>query len=134
MASGARGATLYLRGLPDEVVRESKARAARRGLTLTAYVAELLERAATDQTADVPVPGDLAEDLAWYREHRARLATEFAGEYVAVVDQQVVDHDREFAPLARRTRERFGERPVLMPKCADAERLVSLPSPRIAGR
>ena len=45
MAASEDGATLYLRGLPRTVVRESKARAARRGITLTAYVAEILVRA-----------------------------------------------------------------------------------------
>lgn len=134
MAGGARGATLYLRGLREEVVRESKARAARRGITLTAYVTELLEREVSDQPAEDRVSAGVTSDLAWYRENRERLSGRHADQYVAVVDHQVVDHDREFAALAHRVFERLGDRTVVIPNCILAERLVSLPSPRVTDR
>ncbi|MDR7397448.1 MAG: DUF5678 domain-containing protein [Armatimonadota bacterium] len=44
-----RGRTLYLRGLPEPLVREAKATAARRGITLAALVAEALR-----QVVDTP--------------------------------------------------------------------------------
>ncbi|MDR7521831.1 MAG: DUF5678 domain-containing protein [Armatimonadota bacterium] len=47
----ARGTTLYLRGLPEALVREAKATAARRGVTLAALVAEALQ-----QAVGAPVP------------------------------------------------------------------------------
>jgi len=50
----ARGATLYLRGLPETLVREAKATAARRGVTLAALVAEALQQAVGVQ---LPPPG-----------------------------------------------------------------------------
>lgn len=132
VADGERSATLYLRGLPESVVRESKARAARRGITLTAYVAELLARALTAADPQPARPGaGLDADLDWYREHRDGLAARHAGEYLAILDEQVVDHDHDFAPLARRVHERFGGRPILMPKCVAGGRVVNLPSPRV---
>ncbi|MDR7555587.1 MAG: DUF5678 domain-containing protein [Armatimonadota bacterium] len=50
----ARGTTLYLRGLPEVLVREAKATAARRGVTLTALVAEALQQVVG---VTVPLPG-----------------------------------------------------------------------------
>ncbi|MGH3666149.1 MAG: hypothetical protein ACRDU8_08715 [Egibacteraceae bacterium] len=133
MAQDKHDATLYLRGLPKAVVRESKARAARQGMTLTAYVTEILARAAgVDDEDPVATDGGLAADRAWYLHNRDRLAEQHEGSYLAVLDQQVVDHDAEFAALARRVRDRFGRRPVLMPKCVSGGRVVTLPSPRIA--
>lgn len=76
----------------------------------------------------------VTSDLAWYRENRERLSGRYADQYVAVVDHQVVDHDREFAALAHRVFERFGDRTVVIPNCILAERLVSLPSPRVTDR
>jgi plasmid stability protein len=132
MTDGQHGATLYLRGLPEAVVREAKARAARRGITLTAYVAEILGRAAAaDEDGPPRLDAKLEADLDWYREHRDRLAACHAGEYLAIVDQQVIDHDHAFAPLARRVHERFGKRAIVMPKCVPEGRIVRLPSPRI---
>lgn len=126
------GATLYLRGVPEAVVRESKARAARRGISLTAYVTELLALAVAESDMQPATAGPgLEGDLGWYRAHRDTLAARHAGEYLAIVDQQVFDHDEDFAALARRVRERFASRPVLMPKCVAGGRVVSLPSPRI---
>lgn len=133
--SGKDGATLYLRGLPERVVRGSKVRAAQRGITLTAYVTELLERAVAGEGEDgEPHAPWIDADLAWYREQRERLAHRYGGEYLAVVDREIVDHDPEFAPLARRVRQRYGDRPVLMPRCIAGGRVVRLPSPRLGHR
>jgi hypothetical protein len=133
MAQDKQDATLYLRGLPKAVVRESKAVAARRGMTLTSYVTEILARAASvDDEAPVATDDRLAADRGWYMQNRDRLAEQHEGSYLAVVDQQVVDHDPEFAALARRVRDRFGRQPVLMPRCVSGGRAVNLPSPRIA--
>ncbi|MDR7520631.1 MAG: hypothetical protein QN131_04955 [Armatimonadota bacterium] len=49
-----RGTTLYLRGLPEALVREAKATAARRGVTLAALVAQALQQAVG---VPVPLPG-----------------------------------------------------------------------------
>ncbi len=73
----------------------------------------------------------LEADLSWYRAHRDRLAATHAGEYLAILDRQVIDHEQEFAPLADRVRERFGGRPVLMPKCVAGGRIVNVPTPRV---
>jgi len=45
---------------------------------------------------------ELTGDLAFYEERRTELERKYAGEYVAIVDRVVVDHDASFETLAAR--------------------------------
>ena len=121
--------TLYLRGMPSRVVRDAKVNAARRGTTLAAFVAERLSQAPRFVAPDVD---DLRADIRWYEENRGRLAARYAGEFVAIVDGSVMDHDREFEALATRVFARIGVRNVLMPCVSGAERTLHVRSPRRA--
>jgi hypothetical protein len=128
-------ATLYLRGVPAPLVREAKVAAARRGITLTALVAEALARCLdAAPPGGEELPADLQAEKAWYEAHQKDLAGRYRGQYVAIVDQRVVDHDKAFGPLANRVFARFGVRPIFMPRCLDGDRVANLPSPRIARR
>lgn len=125
-------ATLYARGVPSELVRAAKATAARRGMTLTALVIESLRDAVrAEGSAERTSEPDLRADQNWYAANRQDLEEHYPGQYVAIVDGEVVDHDPEFPPLARRVLARFGRRPVLMPRCVPDGRVVDLPSPRV---
>ncbi len=139
----ARGATLYLRGVPEALVREAKAAAARRGITLTALVGEALQRlaavpadndAASEEANRGPQAAaaveDLAESMRWFEENRRRLLRRYRDQYVAIHGGRVIDHDRDFDALARRVFARVGVRPVMMPKVTAEERVVWVPSPR----
>jgi hypothetical protein len=130
-ASRASEATaVYLRGLPTDLVREAKAAAARRGSTLAKVVAEALGRAlAADESSPRPVDS-LDRDMTWYERNRARLAARYRGEYVAIVDLAVVDHDEDFEALAGRVFDRLGVRSVFMPRVAEIEARPRLRSPR----
>ncbi len=124
----AKGATLYLRGLPEGLVREVKATAARRGMTLTALVAEALRGiAGTERPAEAR--DDLTASMRWYERNRRKLLRRYRGEYVAILSGKVLDHDRDFHALASRVFGRLGPRPVFMPKVTAEERVVRLPSP-----
>ena len=117
--------TLFVRGVPRRVVRDAKAAAAREGRTLGGWVTDRLARATglSEGRAD-----PLQEEFAWYETHRARLARRYAGEYVAIVNQAVVDHDVAFDDLAARVFARFGVRPICMPRVGRDE--VRVRSPR----
>jgi hypothetical protein len=141
----ARGKTLYLRALPESLVREAKATAARRGITLAALVAEALQeavgtvdrrvkagRAQPAQGAGATAQG-LAESMRWFEANRTRLLRRYRDQYVAIDRNRVIDHDRDFAALARRVFARLGARPVLIPKVTVEERVVHVPSPRLTG-
>lgn len=135
MAGGGRDiGVLYLRGVPAKLARAAKAAAAARGVTLTQFVTEALQERLASEVASGP--GDdpvsaLQSEIAWFEANRARLLEVYAGKYVAIVDQQVVDADHDFAQLARRVFGRLGPRPVFMPKVTPGERTVRAPSPRL---
>lgn len=138
-----KGATLYLRGVPEQLVREAKAAAARRGITLTALVSETLARVLAagspvegERVRARQIPDELREGIAWFEAHRAEVLERYPDEYVAITGRGVIDHDREFEPLARRVFARHGVRPMFMPKTAPEggrsdERIVNIPSPRL---
>ena len=119
--------TLYLRGMPRNVVREAKAKAARQGTTLAKVVTDALVRSSdTDESAD----DDLAEAMDWYAQNRARLLRRYRGEYLAILGDRMLDHDEDFTALAERVFRAIGERPVYMPKVGAEEELVRVRSPR----
>ncbi|MGH2829449.1 MAG: DUF5678 domain-containing protein [Actinomycetota bacterium] len=124
--------SLYLRGFPDDLIREAKAFAARESITLTRLVESALRSLVEGKPQSRQLQA-LEADMAWYETNKSKLLKKYADRYLAIVDSRVVDHDAEFAPLAGRVAERFGNRPVLMPRCRPGERVIRLPSPRLAG-
>ena len=132
------GTTLYLRALPEALVREAKATAARRGITLAALVSEALQRAVGSEvgrgqsTRGKGTVQGLTESMRWFEENREPLLRRYRDQYVAVDRNQVIDHDRDFDVLARRIFAKLGTRPVFMPKVTAEERVVRIPSPRVA--
>lgn len=115
--------------MPVEVVREAKARAAREGTTLAAYVARALEafgNAAANDIGEDP----RERDWQWYERNRARLAKRYKDEYVAILDERVVDHDRDFEALSLRVASEH-RRSAFMPKVSAKERVLRVRSPRL---
>jgi hypothetical protein len=107
--------TLYLRGVPRGVVREAKAAAAREGVTLAQWVTARISAGPGIATPERAPERDLAGDFEFYDEHRAEFEQKYRGEYLAIVDRAVVDHDASFAALARRVFDKYGARSVCMP-------------------
>jgi hypothetical protein len=128
-----KGATLYVRDLPEDLVRRAKVLAAQRGVTLRDVVADALREAVQPASSHpASVPEDLEDDIAWYEANRETLMQEYPGEFLAIVGREVVDHDPDFSSLASRTLQRF-DRPVLMPDTRREQRTVHLRTPRISG-
>ena len=134
MAEQSTG-TLYLRGVPRELVREAKAEAARRGMSLTAFAKEALARALGRAPAeDVDEIKSIRPDLDWFEANRKRLLRRFRDEYVAIVNRKVVDHDPDFGALAQRVFAKHGMRSIAMPKVTAEEQVVEIPTPWRAAR
>lgn len=134
MARGEETATLYLRGIPRPLVREAKAVAARRGMSLTAFTREALAKALrtrTTRTEKAEGIDEIRPDLDWFEANRKRLLRRYRNEYVAIVNRKVVDHDADFGALAERVFKRYGVKSIAMPKVTPHERVIHLPSPRI---
>ena len=92
-------ATLLLRGLPEWLVRKVKVRAAERGVTVGELVTEILS-----DSLDEPFIGKppMAGERSWFEAHRDELERAYPGEFLAISQNQVVDHDLSFDSLARR--------------------------------
>jgi hypothetical protein len=119
--------------MPADLVREAKARAARRGATLGTIVSEALARSLEDDGARTnELDRELRASERWYARQQPRLLKRYRGQYVAIHDRAVVDHDRDFAALAARVFARLGVRPVFMPRVVEREEAVRIRSPRLA--
>ncbi|MDQ7821140.1 MAG: DUF5678 domain-containing protein [Armatimonadota bacterium] len=70
--------------------------------------------------------------MRWFQANRRRLLRRYRDQYVAIDRGRVIGHDRDFDALARRVFARVGSRPVFMPKVTAEERVVAVPSPRLA--
>jgi predicted DNA-binding protein len=65
----------------------------------------------------------ISEESQIYQKHHAELKMQYLGQYIAMYNGQVVDHDREVAVLRQRVRQRFGWKPVMITLVEDvAER------------
>lgn len=122
---------LYLRGMPRALVREAKVAAAQRGVTLTRLVADALSSALGASGRAVEEPS-LAVDIAWYEANRSRLLARYRGDYVAIADGEVMDHDSDFEALAERVFAKVGARAIFMPRVEAGERVRQLRSPRVS--
>jgi hypothetical protein len=132
---------VYLRGIPSDVVREAKARAARSGITLAKFVADTLARAMDPSASDADSsfhrdesPGYnkyLDVEASWFLRNRERLERQYAGEFIAIVNQRVVDHDVRFDALADRVFRLRGSRDTFMPEVKARAKTLHLRSPRL---
>jgi len=48
-------------------------------------------------------------DLDWFLENYEKLKKEYKGEYVAVKEQKIVDHDKDAKILLKRMKEKYGD-------------------------
>lgn len=56
----------------------------------------------------------ISEESRIYRQRHAELKEEYLGQYVAMHDGRVVDHDADFQVLRQRVRQRFEHIPVMI--------------------
>lgn len=111
-------------------------------------ISELIEKAmklylatgsnTQDQEADPSETNDewerqadqIAQEQAAYEAQHATLYRKFAGEYIAIQEGVVVDHDVDRVTLSRRIRTKFGKQPILItPVLANPQRIFRLSRP-----
>lgn len=74
------------------------------------------------------------EQRAYAAQH-AQLASRYAGEYIAMYQERLVDHDLDRAALGQRVRARYGRAPVLItPVLAQPQQVITVRSPRLQER
>ena len=91
-------------------------------LTAGHYTATF-ESAATDP--------DFERDRAAFRRLLSELLKTHRGEWVAIVDEQAVEFGADFSSVIRRTRERFGQRPVYVQQILETPHIYKIGAPRI---
>lgn len=64
--------------------------------------------------------GKIRDEARQYRQKHAQLKEAFLGQFIAIHEGQVVDHDAEFAPLYKRVREKFAPLPVMITQVKDS--------------
>lgn len=65
-----------------------------------------------------------------YAARHADLLARYAGETIAMVDGEVIDHDADRAALSRRIRQRYGNQPIFMtPVLPDPVQQIEVRSP-----
>jgi hypothetical protein len=62
---------------------------------------------------------------------RSELLKTHKGQFVALLNNQVVDADAEIGALASRVYARFGYRPIYMQKVTEQPRVARISSPRV---
>ncbi|MBI2906307.1 MAG: hypothetical protein HYX92_01485 [Chloroflexi bacterium] len=58
---------------------------------------------------------EFEEALEYFREHRDEIISRYEGNYVAILNGEIVDSDQERVRLAERVYKRFGYRHLYMP-------------------
>ena len=56
----------------------------------------------------------ISEESQVYQQRHAELKAQYLGQYIAMHNGQVVDHDMDVTVLRQRVRQRFGRRPVMV--------------------
>jgi len=82
--------------------------------------------------APLPSPDDEWErDRQAFEVMRGELLKTHKGQFVAILNNQVVDADVEIGTLAKRVYARFGYRPIYMQKVTEQPRVARIFSPRV---
>lgn len=114
-------------------------------ITVQAQLVEQLEQAASERSM---MPEELLEtalrdylrqldrdkiktEAEAFRDLHSALLKEYPGQYVAIHNGELVDHDEDFQALHRRVRQRFGRQPVLLRQVGpEPERVWTFRSPQ----
>lgn len=67
----------------------------------------------------------------YFQEHKAQILEKYSGNFVAILDEAVVDHDKNFSELAKRIYEKFGYQTIYMPFVESKPSVLRIPSPRV---
>lgn len=127
--------------LPDETIEKLEHVASHEGIDTTALLLRLVE----DYLASKPVQEPEKHALGWdeqqrkiaqeqkfYEAQHQELLKVYRGQYIAMNDGRVVDHDTNGAVLRRRVRTRYGKKTIFVtPVLEEALQTIQLRSPHL---
>lgn len=71
------------------------------------------------------------EAKRYFQQNKAEILDKYRGMFIAILDNTVVDHDRNFSELAKRVYEKFGYQIFYMPFVESEPAILRIPSPRV---
>lgn len=95
--------------LRPELEQQLKPEAERRQTSMDQLVNDWLENQLWQEWHRI-----IEEESARFREKHAELLSQYAGEYVAMRNGTVIDHDTDLPALHHRIRTHYGNEPILM--------------------
>ena len=118
---------MYSIKLDDKTAKALNWLAKRRNATPDTLAVEAIEEKVRAETQRA-----LEQEAEAFRDMHARLLTDIPGEYAAIYQGMLVDHDRDIVALLQRTEERFPGEPVLVRQVREeVEPVIHVRSPRI---
>lgn len=122
--------------LPDHVFRRVARYARKRNQDIETAIVDYLEQhLPAGGPVDAPAAGDPDREVAAFRAMHTQLREQYEGQYVAIHDGEVVDHDQDRLALYERIEKRYPDQFVLMrPVGPQPDREFHFRSPRLERR
>lgn len=124
--------------LPDQTVEKLEQFASSQGTNATEILLKLVEDYLADNMPTQPLSSSdgrfakIETEQKHYEATHATLLNLYRGQYIAMHDGEVVDHDFDRVGLSRRVRSRYGKIPVLIVQVRDEPQFtIYVRSPRI---
>jgi len=67
----------------------------------------------------------------YFEENKKNLLKKYQGKYIAILNNQVIDSDRDFSRLAARVYKVYGYQTIYMPLVDGKKIVMKIPSPRV---
>jgi hypothetical protein len=118
---------MHLRGISPEIERLAKIEAARRGISLSEFVSDAIQRAARAFETEASLRlAPLSAERTWFEEHRSELARTHAGKIVAIAGGAIIASGDTLVDVANDVRSLIGNSPAyVVTISADQKRSLS---------
>jgi hypothetical protein len=127
--------------LPEHTIGKLRQMAERKGTDISELLDRAIERYLADEPSihdqgwEVEQDGQIAqierEQQAYEAQHK-RLLVKYGGQYIAMRQGKVVDHDEDSSALWQRVHKRFGRQPILItPVLHETRQTIVVRSPRL---
>jgi hypothetical protein len=111
--------------ISDRLAQEIEQEASTRGLSIEKFLKIAVQRERTLATRQ-----KIEQEQQWWLQQPLSFRAQYEGQYIAVYNQKLLDHDVDETALFQRIRAKYGKQPVLiMP--AEGPQEIIIYSPRI---
>ena len=113
--------------LPEHTMEKLERAAQMRGTDVSELIDQIIEQYISNDKLS-----QINQEQSSFEAQHALLLEKYAGQYVAMYNGGVVDHDADRISLGKRVRARFGSEPVLItPVLGKKQQVIHVRSPRV---